>query len=235
MCMCALFCLCAQRITSTCFIKHGLALPTCKCKCPWPTHGHRRAGARCAHTTPCTQLAVIDMTALPVSGRVYLAALPTYSKAIIATFGATRCPVEGATVCAYNSLDGNQVRHGATLLGPFPQGQPESRCREEAACLQGWGQLAYPASVRSLPSQRPCACTYLVVPWRCAVSPAVACRLHACRLTPMAPTCLESPSASPSRLMSPWAQVRGWRGYAPPRLVPNRSYSELWVAASWLC
>lgn len=84
----------------------------------------------------CMQLAVIDMTALPVSGRVYLAALPTYSKAIITSFGATRCPVEGATVCAYNSLDGNQVRLGATLLGSFPHWQPKSRCREKAACLQ---------------------------------------------------------------------------------------------------
>lgn len=55
------------------------------------------------------QMLVVDTTAMPVSGRVYMGSYSGYSPAVNEAFGSKTCSIEGATVCAFNSLDGAQV------------------------------------------------------------------------------------------------------------------------------
>lgn len=83
-----------------------------------------RAGTRAVRVAPSTphfplavclcarlQLDFVDLTAMPLGGSVFMAALPAgyddeWNKAI----GDARCPLPNVTVCAYNSFGGQQVQ-----------------------------------------------------------------------------------------------------------------------------
>lgn len=59
------------------------------------------------------QLTFTDMTAMPLVGRVYMAALAGpngYDPAWNSAFGSSSCPMEDVTVCAYNAVSNTQVR-----------------------------------------------------------------------------------------------------------------------------
>lgn len=67
----------------------------------------------------CTQLEFMDLTAMPLSGSVFLAALAGpagYDDEWNAALGSSRCALADVTVCAYNTFSGDQVRHFLLLL-----------------------------------------------------------------------------------------------------------------------
>lgn len=56
-----------------------------------------------------TQMAVTDMTAMPVTGSIFISALPSYESAISAALSGKECAVQGASVCAFNVVDDAQA------------------------------------------------------------------------------------------------------------------------------
>lgn len=57
------------------------------------------------------QAMFIDLTAMPVSGQVFIGQLPNYSSEINAAFAGRMCGVANASVCAYNAATDTQVRY----------------------------------------------------------------------------------------------------------------------------
>lgn len=55
------------------------------------------------------QLAVTDMTAMPVTGSVFIGSLASYAPAINTALAGKRCAIGNASVCAYNVVDDSQV------------------------------------------------------------------------------------------------------------------------------
>lgn len=74
------------------------------------------------------QIAFTDMTAMPLTGNVYMAALSTanasYDAAWNSAFGSSQCPMEGVTVCAYNTMSNTMVRTRALLPDMSVQASP---------------------------------------------------------------------------------------------------------------
>lgn len=77
---------------------------------PTPPSVHTAPGWRVFCCLLGAQLLLRDMTAMPLQGRVFLAALPgQYDPVWNAVLGSSQCPMAGVTVCAYNAVDGRQV------------------------------------------------------------------------------------------------------------------------------
>lgn len=61
----------------------------------------------------CLQLTLVDTTAMPLQGYVFLTALPGpngYDPAWNAALASTQCMLPNITVCAYNAISNTQVR-----------------------------------------------------------------------------------------------------------------------------
>lgn len=77
------------------------------------------------------QLTLVDTTAMPLQGYVFLTALPGpngYDPAWNAALASTQCMLPNITVCAYNAISNTQVRHGERGAAGFRARHASTGC-----------------------------------------------------------------------------------------------------------